>query len=208
MDNRILFYSLIVTPIMKYFPTILIGLIISMSCFSQVQKTPDRYVDGKKEWLWTEYEWYYRWMDSTGDFHIAYDPHYTPLPACREGFYSAGVKVGYWKTFQLVWVLAENEKRQMRKGSLVSVLEYNDANSCCLYVEYYKNGNMKALGQFQEIPVNRTDTVQIPDWTADAQGNIVKDTIIHTTGVTRPFGKWYYFRPDGSVKELDMAKRP
>ncbi|MDI3319393.1 hypothetical protein [Pinibacter soli] len=194
---------------MKSFAAILISIIISMSCFSQVQKTPDKYVDGKKEGLWTEYEWLYTWMDSTGQFYVAYNLHFAPLPAYCEGFYSAGVRVGYWKTFQLDLVSAENGKREMRKGSLVSVLEYTDANSCSLYVEYYKNGNMKVLGQFQEIPVNRPDTVvQIPDWIADPNGNILKDTIIHTTSVTRPFGKWYYFRSDGSVKELDMAKLP
>lgn len=193
---------------MKYFPAILIGIVISMSCFSQIQKTPDKYVDGKKDGLWTEHEWYYRWLDSTGQFYAAYDLHFAPLPAYREGFYIAGVKVGYWKTFRLELVRGENNKTQIRRGALVSVVEYADANSCSLYVEYYKNGNMKALGQFQEIPVNRTDTVQIYDLTADEHGNILKDTVIHTTSLTRPFGKWYYFRPDGTVKELDMAKLP
>jgi hypothetical protein len=191
---------------MKYLPIFAFCFIIALPCFSQVMKTPDKYVNGEKEGLWTEVDWYYRWIDSTGDFYVAYNPDFAPLPAYREGFYNAGIKVGFWKTYQVDWIF-EGEKRYMRKGVLISVVEYADANSCSLYVEYYKNGNMKALGQFQEIPVNRTDTVQITDWTKDPPGNVVKDTVIHTTSVTRRFGKWYYFRQDGSVKELDMARR-
>lgn len=194
--------------IMKRFLTLLLCIVVALPCFSQGIKTSGEYVNGKKEGLWTEYEWLYTWMDSTGESHVAYNLHFAPLPAYAEGFYSAGIRVGYWKTYEAELILMENDKRELRKTNLVSVLEYGDANSCSLYIEYYRNGNMKIMGQYQQIPVNRTDTVQIFDWKADPQGNIKKDTIVHTTSLTRPFGKWYYFRPDGSVKELEMAKLP
>jgi|GEM_PF-1794822 len=192
---------------MKQFLTFLLYVVTVVPFFSQAQKTPDKCVNGKKEGLWRDIEWFYRWMDSTGRFQITRTQDFAPLPAYSEGLYKEGVKVGFWKTYRSELVL-EGDKKVMMKGTLFTMREYADANSCSLYVEYYKNGNVKAIGQFQEIPGDRADTLLISDWRSSGFIDQYKDTVIHTATVTRPFGKWYYFRPDGSAKELDMPIQP
>lgn len=173
-------------------------LLSQVTLVAQLITTPNKVINGKKVGLWSELS-YFTETDSTGNSHLAFNLHGTPLYILDEGYYKNNERSGLWKSF-FIDQTNENNKTFYKKGSLCKIFDYSDKYRSLL-IEYYKSGQVRVLGHYESVPVNIYDTIKIVDWANDPKGGIMKDSTIHTTSKLKPIGKWYYFIPDGKLNK-------
>jgi antitoxin component YwqK of YwqJK toxin-antitoxin module len=155
---------------------------------------PNKTINGKKEGLWSEFTFCFT-MDLEGKYHLMTDLHHLPKSVIAEGLYINNQKQGYWKEF---WIIVGDSVNRLMKGKVKSVIEYKDDVRSGLVIECYPSGLVKALGQYENFPINSYDTLQVPDWNHSKKTK-AKDTIIHSAVGYKPTGKWFYFLENGEL---------
>lgn len=160
-----------------------------------VLKNPNKSKGGLKEGLWSEFT-LSQIIDSTGTYHLEKDVHFTPKNVIAEGFYQKGKREGFWKEYWIEW--PAKDRVGLLKGGVKSIIEYKNGQPGGLVVEYYKNGCVRAIGQYETCPANDTIRIQIPDW-KDRRLQKMKDTVVYIKSKAKPIGQWHFFKPDGSV---------
>jgi hypothetical protein len=80
-----------------------------------------------------------------------------------------------------------------------SIREYKNDVLSDLVIEYYESGAIKCIGHYETYPTDKTETIQIVDWTKKPVGDYLKDSVIHLTLASKPKGKWYYFLENGEL---------
>jgi len=165
--------------------------------FGQLITTPNKVIKRKKTGLWSSVE-LCDTIDFKGISHIVLHQHGNPESILYEGYYIDDFKEGFWNQYWIV-IQIENNNTVYKKGPLKAIIEYKEGLLSGLFIENYRNGNMKVLGHFEVYQANMSDTVlQIPHWKYP-NGNVMKDTLIHRKLDSRPFGKWYYFSTSGQL---------
>jgi hypothetical protein len=179
---------------------IVMSLFLTTSSSGQIITTPNKVIKGKKTGPWSSTV-YCDTIDFQGASHIVLRYHGDPEYVLSEGYYMNDLMEGFWKEYWIVSQI-ENTRTFYKRGPLKSVKEYKGDLLSGLFIENYRDGNMKVIGHYEIYQDNKPDTVvRIPNWTKDPTGNTLKDTIIHRKMNSRPYGRWYYFSTNGQLKE-------
>ena len=177
---------------MKYLQ-FLIFLIIQCVCSGQLITTPNEIKNGKKEGLWSEYEF----LDSInieGETRLMYGPHFTPLYGIVQGFYIEGERTGIWKSYMIERFLDSNETKY-RKGSMKNLVEYVGGYKNGLFISYFNNGSIRLLGHYQKYKYFSMDTLSV----TNPDTGITKDTVFISNFSSKMIGNWYEFDIDGRL---------
>jgi antitoxin component YwqK of YwqJK toxin-antitoxin module len=122
-------------------------------------------VNGKKTGFWSEII-HCDTIDSKQIFRTLYNSDNKPLEAWSEGTYIKGLKEGFWKEYWVRYIPPTEYMRKgaIAKGSLKTIREYKKNSSVGLYVEYFRNGNIKVMGQFGNTDQDADETNKLLQW--------------------------------------------
>jgi len=152
---------------------------------AQIFSGPNKSVNGLRTGLWVE-QGYYTKIDSTGNYHMLFYQHYTPRSVIIEGVYEKSQPIGFWKEF---WIEPDS-MHFSKRGSIKSLIEYKNGVRDGLFFEFYRNGNLRAMGWNESYPI--TDTA-FTFTIYDSNGKNAKDTTIHVTHNSRMARNGFYF---------------
>lgn len=163
---------------------------------AQLIQAKNEIKDSLREGLWNEIE-IKTILDIKGESHIVFDLHYAPEYILSEGYYVKGNKHGVWKNF-FIERYNDSGNVKYRKGQLKDLCEFEEGYLSGIFVSYFKNGQVRILGQYCIFKQYSLDTLEIPINCSDDYEQKVFESF-YKSEMT---GNWYEFEQSGKIKEL------
>jgi antitoxin component YwqK of YwqJK toxin-antitoxin module len=170
--------------------------------YAQLIQAPNEIKNGMKEGLWNEMEFMIN-MDIDGGTQLIKDLHFIPEHILAEGQYLNGYRNGVWRNF-FIERYHDSGNSKYRKGQLKDLLVYENSYLKGLYISYFRNGQVRLLGEYCTIEDHRMDTLQVPVGETDQ----VEDKIFESFYRSEMTGNWYEFDHSGELIQVKNLGRP
>ncbi len=170
--------------------------------YAQLIQAPNQIKNGLNEGLWNEMD-FMSLININGESHLVQNLHYAPEYVVSEGFYLNGYRQGVWKNF-FINPFNDSGNTKYRKGQLKDLMVYESGYLNGLYISYFRNGQVRLLGEYCTIEDHRMDTLQVPVGETDQ----VEDKIFESFYRSEMTGNWYEFDHSGELIQVKNHGRP